>query len=510
MAIVLLNEFEYTGAQGVSKLISPFMKPCLYFKVEGDGSITTPEAVLTINGTTDDYDFDCTYLGLNADNDYLFHLDLSDIIKYLMRNFDGTLKPDDLDMVATHGLTLFDEYFLDWSAGTIATLYFEKGTINEVTEALEPTFIYLSGQLPRASGFNLYDVLFNENLLPLKWSANTYNALFLWLRAGTVIITNITNSSFHRVLFNDTVAAEGYYQYKFPKYSTDIALYKGFNTIMVQNTGMSAVFIQIDYDPDCQYVDVLFQHPLLGYVSFPFNGASVESISFKKGDEFDKFLTTLVNISELKEITGYEGQKRIAITGKVDSQYWPVTQELHGSRHVYLYAGERSVPENYITSWVNVDFTSFTSALNAITSAVAAASLKYALSNAFNITSGDVFLVCLYLVKNSGADPLILLVDHTVTTISNVETLSAGLNFIVLTATAADTSGKVRIASNGAVDFYTSGVHIMKKSEVDARIDTAINWIKCEVAGGSSFRSNRSREEVNVELMLPEHFNIKF
>ena len=133
--------------------------------------------------TTDDYEFDCTYLGLNADNDYLFHLDLSDIIKYLMRNFDGTLKPDDLDMKSAHGLTLFDEYFLDWSAGTIATLYFEKGTVNEVTEALEPTFIYLSGQLPRSSGFNLYDVLFNENLLPLKWSATTYNAIFICLRA---------------------------------------------------------------------------------------------------------------------------------------------------------------------------------------------------------------------------------------------------------------------------------------------------------------------------------------
>jgi hypothetical protein len=427
-----------------------------------------------------------------------------------MRNFDGTLKPDDIDMQSAPGLTLFDEYFLDWSAGTIATLYFEKGTANEVTEALEPTFIYLSGQLPRASGFNLYDVLFNEQLQPLKWSATTYNAIFIWLRAGTAIITNITKSSSHRVLFNDTITTEGFYQYKFPKYSTDVALFRGVNTIMIQNTDMGAVFVLIDYDPDCGYVDILFQHPSLGYVSYPFNGASVESISFKKGDEFDKFLTTLVNISELKEITGYEGQKRIAITGKVDSDYWPVTQELHGSRHVYLYAGPSGNPEDYLLTWANVDYATFTSLAKAITSAISASGTKYALSNTFAITSGEEYIIITYLVLNSGQAPLVLLVDSTVSNISNVVALAAGLNIITLTATGSSVAGKLRIVNTDATNYLTSAVLVMKKTDIDARLDTAINWIKCEVAGGSSFRSNRSREEVSADLILPEHFNIKF
>ena len=508
MAITLLNEFEYTGAQGVSKLISPFMRPCLYFKVEGDGSITTPEAVLTINGTTDDYDFDCTYLGLNADNDYLFHLDLSDIIKYLMRNFDGTLKPDDLDMVATHGLTLFDEYFLDWSAGTIATLYFEKGTANEVTEALEPTFIYLSGQLPRASGFNLYDVLFNEQLQPLKWSATTYNAIFIWLRAALTTITNITYPPDPRVLYYGTPAAEGYYQYKFPRYCNDVALFRGLNNIRVTNVGMTTVYLSIFYDPDCQYVDVLFQHPSLGYVSYPFNGAYTESLTFKKGDEFDKFLTTLVNISTLKEVNGYEGQRRISVTGKVDSEHYPVVKELHGSRHVFLHVGSKAYPVNLVTGLSNIDYETFTASGIAITSAINTTANGISLSsNVFTVFNGEEIVIMFFLTLNSGTAPTILIVNSGWSA-ADSEVSADGLNVITLTA-AWDGDATLRFFNDGTTtNFATSKIFVYRKSAIV--MDEAINWVKCDVSGGSSFRSNRSREEVSVELMLPEHFNIKF
>jgi hypothetical protein len=141
-----------------------------------------------------------------------------------------------------------------------------------------------------------------------------------------------------KLLYSGSPAAEGYYQYKFAKSGIAGVLDAGLNTITVEQDGITSVSV-IDFDPDCTYINLCWQHPSLGYVSFPFNGVKIESRSWTKGETFEKFLTTLVGVTSFKEITGYEGKKIITVNTKADAQYWPLLQELHGSRHVYLFVG---------------------------------------------------------------------------------------------------------------------------------------------------------------------------
>ena len=40
--------------------------------------------------------------------------------------------------------------------------------------------------------------------------------------------------------------------------------------------------------------------------------------------------------------------------------------------------------------------------------------------------------------------------------------------------------------------------------------DVSASWVECEVAGASSFRTDRAKAQFSVDLILPEHFNIRF
>lgn len=618
--ITLLNEFSYTGTLGTSDLLSPFMYPVLHFKVVGDGTITSPEAVLRLAGAGETIDFECTYTE-QSDGDYIFRLDLSDVMKYLMRNFDGVVRSDALDITSAGGMVPYPDYFLDMADGMTATIVFQEGETSEESEALNAAFVFLAGQMPRASGFNLYDVAFLQHLSDQKWSKDTYNALFLWLPASAVTVENVTKGI---TLYSGTPAKRGFYQFKFPKEATVItadsdiltvdsgltvdsvstvittqtvkygALYNwyaatdprniantgwhvpthaelstletylggaaiaggklketgltywttpntgadnsskfngrgngtrnetnglftgiynamqfwcdradlapngvymllsydvassfiGMNlmtggrsirlikdstilsdgeegtyigndgktyrticigtqvwladnlcetkyrngdsiTIVTDNAAWAALVteamcyydndidnayteesisewlddgkniiritaggitkdIEIDYDSQCSYAPIVFQHPLLGYVSFPMMPNMTESWSASKGAEYKRLLNTLAEVNSLKEITGYEVKKKVSLSAKVDEKYWPLMRELHGSRHVYLFVGD------------------------------------------------------------TGDD------------------------------------------------------------------DSDLVWLECEVSGGSTTRSNFSRERFNVDLILPEHFNVQF
>jgi len=377
--ITIQNEFNYTGAVGTSYLISPFMRPVLLFKVSGDGSLVEPPAVLRFTGVTETVDFDCTYLSKDA-SWYYYSIDLSDILRFFMRDFDGTIRADDLPITGTAGASLFSNYFIDFGASPSVTLYikFAEGTADAQSQQLLSQFVYMAKQLPNAAGFNLYDIRFRQSLHNMKWSNDTYNAFFVWLNGATTI-TNLTNS---QTIYSGT-PSEGLYQIKLAKSGGSCKLATGLNTIQVVNEGITKTFI-IDFDPDCTYINLAWQHPSLGYVSFPFNGARTEGFTWTKGQEFDKFLTTLVGVNAIKEISGYEGKRKITITTKADNQYFDLLQELHGSRHVYLYVG----------------------------------------------------------------------------------------------------------AAGSA--------------------DASASWVECEVAGASSFRTDRAKGQFSVDLILPEHFNIRF
>jgi hypothetical protein len=366
MAITILNELATSGA-----VFSPFMRPVLYFSVSGAGSVTSPTAEIEFDGTTEDVTIEAVFLR-TASSVHYFAVDLSDVMKYLMRSFDGAEYPDDPEFINGNLLQKFDEYFRSLTID----VYFERGTANTQTLEVTNYWIYLANQLPYAGGFKLDNVVDLSCMQPLKWSKNTYNALFFWSAAGTVTITKGTvggtgsyTADSTDVTADDTVTVDGgltgtggttiysgtvtagYFQYKFAK--TSIYLDRGLNSITITTPGGSKTIV-IDYDPVCPAIPVMWQHPLLGYVSYPFNGNKVTAVSGKKGVELDKFDLTQVNNNRLKEITGYDPEKKVTITTRADSDYWPLLEALYTSRHVYLFVGADGAADSSAT-WIECE-----------------------------------------------------------------------------------------------------------------------------------------------------------
>lgn len=367
MAITVLNELSGDG-----DLFSPFMRPVLYFSVSGASTVTAPTAEIEFDGTTEDVTIEAIYLR-TASSIHYFAVDLSEVMKFLLRSFDGTEYPDDLEFINGNLLQKFDEY----ARSLTMDIYFERGTANDQTLERAHYWIYLANQIPYAGGFKLNNVVDLSCLQPLKWSKNTYNALFFWSAAGAVTITKGTaggsggytadstsvtaddsttvdgglTGTGATIIYSGTVTA-GYFQYKFAK--TSIYLDKGLNSITITTPAGSKTVV-IDYDPDCpNYHALCWQHPQLGYVSFPFNGNKVTNISAKKGIELDKFNLTQVNTNSLKEILGYEETRKVTLHTRADSQYWPLLQALYSSRHVYLFVGADGAADSSAT-WVECE-----------------------------------------------------------------------------------------------------------------------------------------------------------
>jgi hypothetical protein len=188
--------------------------------------------------------------------------------------------------------------------------------------------------------------------------------------------------------------------------------------------------------------------------------------------------------------------------------HYPVVKELHGSRHVFLHVGSKAYPVNLITALSNIDYETFTSVGTAITSAINTDLNGISLSsNVFTVTNGEDIVVMFFLTLNSGTAPTVLIVNSD-WSLQDSEVAVDGLNVITLTA-GWDGNTTLRFFNDATTtNFATSKIFVYRKS--DMVMDEAINWLKCEVAGGSSFRSNHSREEVSADLILPEHFNIKY
>jgi hypothetical protein len=366
MSIAVENEMGDDG-----DLLSPFMHPVLYFSVTGAAAVTNPIAEIVFDGTTEDVTIEAVFLR-TASSVHYFSVDLSDVMKYLMRSFDGSEYPDDIEFINGNLVQSFDEYFRDIAID----IYFERGTANEQTLEINHYWLYLAEQMPAEHGFKLYRVYTNSCLQNLKWSKNTYNALFFWAGGATTITKGTVGGSGGYTADSTTVTADdtvtvdstltgtgatviysgtltpGYYQLKFAK--TSVYLDKGANTITITTPAGSKSII-IYFDPDCpNYIPVLWQHPLLGYVSFPFTGSRQDDVSAKKLGEIGKVLTTMVNVNTLKEITGYEATKKVMLTTKADAQFWPLLEALYHSRHVYLFVGADGAADSSAT-WVECE-----------------------------------------------------------------------------------------------------------------------------------------------------------
>ena len=367
MAITILNEMVTSGA-----LLSPFMRPVLYFSVSGAGSVTSPTAEIEFDGTSEDVTIEAVFLR-TASTVHYFSVDLSDVMKYLMRSFDGSEYPDDVEMINGNTLQKFDEY----ARSLEIDLYFERGTASAQNSSITNYWLYLANQMPYAGGFRLTNVEDISCLQNLKWSKNTYNAIFFWHPGGALSITKGTvgatggyTADSTTVTADDTVTVDstltgtgstsiysgspvaGYYQFKFAK--TSVYLDKGANSITITTPSGSKTII-IYFDPDCpNYMPVMWQHPLLGYVSFPFTGTRQTDVSARKENEFDKVLTTMVNINTLKEITGYQATKKVSLSTKADAQFWPLMEALYHSRHVYLFVGADGAADSSAT-WIECE-----------------------------------------------------------------------------------------------------------------------------------------------------------
>lgn len=340
MAITILSEQSYTSTI-TSTLLSPFMYPLVRFKVSGAAAVT-PEAEIEFAGSSETVTIDAIFIETISDEHY-FQVDLSDVMKYLMQRFDNILKPDNLEFINGDLLQLFDEYFLTQDMD----IYFSRDTGDEQTLTQSNTWLYLANQIPSAYGFNLWNIRTLANLTDLKWSNNTYNALFMWLPNVATTIKNLTKVG---TLYTGTPTA-GFYQWKFAKNSAGSLLQSGMNTIEVKTTGEITKTFVIDYDPDCSKTNLCWQHPTLGYASYPFNLITNTNISSSKGSEIDKYLTTMQNVNALKEVLGYDEQRKIVLTAKVDYKYWDVVKTIYSSRHVYLYVGADGANDSSLT-WV--------------------------------------------------------------------------------------------------------------------------------------------------------------
>lgn len=112
--------------------------------------------------------------------------------------------------------------------------------------------------------------------------------------------------------------------------------------------------IEIDYDPYGCYNELLFHHPQLGFVSYPFEGMEIETLSTRKGDELTPFRLTMIDVNALKEILGYDANVKISLSAQVEKKYWDIVKEIYNSRYVYLYVGNNGDIDSQ-DKWIQVE-----------------------------------------------------------------------------------------------------------------------------------------------------------
>lgn len=287
----------------------------------------------------------------------------------------------------TTGKQLYNTTTPDSSAGT-KTLYFEKRIqniwVSDFTTKLKP--YDNTGVITFALGTYNYDeienikITYNKTIYSDDGSTNNRDELVLTYSADpdeTYTVTQQKDNNPNHIEFNvsptatsgtititlkidnaDAFSTEHIWVDNLravaeftPEYSNYI-LAKGVNKIEVLHTtyGIFKVF-EIDYNINNCYVNLLFNHPTLGYASYPFEGMKIESANNSKGDTIDVFNETLIDVNKLQELQSITSKTNISISSQVDSKYWDIIKEIYNSRHVYLYVGEDGGLDNEL-NWL--------------------------------------------------------------------------------------------------------------------------------------------------------------
>lgn len=118
---------------------------------------------------------------------------------------------------------------------------------------------------------------------------------------------------------------------------------------------------------------------------------------------------------------------------------------------------------NLISSWVNVDYDTFTSSGLSIT-AVETGSSGDAKSNEFVITDGEIMTLIVNVTLNSGALPSAIIKDLALNNITNGVSLVAGLNIVDLTLTTTGSgAGNLWLINSSATNYETSEAVLVRK-----------------------------------------------
>ncbi len=344
MAITLTNEITTTYKNVNSSLISPFMRPVVYFNVPWATPGVNPSAEIDLSADGKTITFDCIYKNNNLGYNY-YYCDLSDVLKYVLRYFDRSWneRKDDLPFVNGNVLSKVVNYMRE----VTMTIYFDRGGPDEETLTQNLYLAYFANDIPSPLGFNLGNFNVLENLADLKWCRDTYNAIFFVSSGATTITVN------GQIVFDDVVDGYGIYQWKFGKdYNV---LQNGINEVKIKTPMVDEPrVIHIEYDKQTRCRKCLaWQHPKLGYVSYPFEGSSNTRVTGSDMGKVNRQNLTMINASSFTENIGKEGKKTVTLFAKVQKKYWKLFEYLYTSRHVYLYTGNQF--DNWIGREIDTD-----------------------------------------------------------------------------------------------------------------------------------------------------------
>ncbi|MFA5727287.1 MAG: hypothetical protein WC886_06575, partial [Saccharofermentanaceae bacterium] len=147
------------------------------------------------------------------------------------------------------------------------------------------------------------------------------------------------------------------------------------------------------------------------------------------------------------------------------SYYLKITMN---SGHVYYsdWFVVTNIYENLVTSFTNIDYDVFTAQGSTIIEVIETGASGNAKSNGFIVKKGDALSLKIFIALASGTAPSAVLKNGSGTNISNVASLSAGLNEITLTATSADTAYLFFINAE-TTDYYTSEMLLIRSYSPD-------------------------------------------
>lgn len=464
MSLAIENEYTFTKDGVTSDLVSVHSKLPLYIS-ETNSSVT--RIVVTISGV----DFEAVKIDEDAYYDY-YYLDLSEMLKYFTE-LDGSSFSDKLDIIDT------SEFNRTEMMVSVTPTIKSYNSLGEMVETITFSFspCHLGVQFPSESGFNLWDFKMQRNLTNLKWSNDTYNAIFVHIPSGgnvTVhnrttgqsVVSTSDNGIFQfkfkkrvqevwpigRSMYKDSIGGVNPSQYihwntgllQFDnvtlkatkiKYEDDNSTLHGMavwtmedefessysevnkkrryelktnltqpnehliaspivsffdpestpiyhqsaenirleveynqvNDVTILNEGVNLIEVianngtdnyafasfEIDYTINDCGTPLTWQHPDLGYVSFPFDGVKVNGEDNEKLTSVNELITTMIGINGFKDHSGYKSTPTISLSTNCNKKYLPLLREIYSSRCVLLWTGERGDPDS-AGNWVRV------------------------------------------------------------------------------------------------------------------------------------------------------------